>query len=79
MEVNAELLEDLDEQINQVESELEEMVGAKRRLPRLTLDDHESVSDNYQSHLELNGEISALQEHRNNLVARREKLIQSND
>lgn len=48
--------------IPEMEKELEEMIAYKNRLPRLSLEDHEDVSDNYQAHLELNAEIPCLRD-----------------
>jgi hypothetical protein len=48
--------------LRELQSELDSMLKAKSELPRLSLEDHECVSDNYQMHLELQEGICCLKE-----------------
>ncbi len=48
--------------IAELEAELASMVKARKELPRLSVEDHEDVSDNYQMHLELGYEIDRLRD-----------------
>lgn len=48
--------------LNELQAELASLIKAKSQCPRLTLEDHEDVSDNYQMHLEIQYEIDGIEE-----------------
>lgn len=65
--------EEIQNRINEIDKEASEIRQLKSN-NRLTVEDHEDVSDNYQFHLEWNYLLSELQEERNFLVKERNKV-----
>jgi hypothetical protein len=65
--------EEIQERINEIDREAAEIRRLKST-SRLTVKDHESISDNYQMHLEWNYLLSDLQDERNYLIQERNKF-----
>jgi hypothetical protein len=65
--------QEIQERINEIDKEAAEIRELKRS-NRLTVEDHEDVSDTYQMHLEWGYLLSELQEERNFLVQERNKF-----
>jgi 3-hydroxy-3-methylglutaryl CoA synthase len=64
---------EIQERINEIDAEAAEIRELKRK-SKLTVEDYEDVSDNYQMHLEWGYLLSELQEERNFLVQQRNKF-----
>ena len=65
--------EEIQARIDEIDREAAEIRQLKAN-SKLTLEDHENVSDNYQYHLEWNYLMSELQEERNYLIRERNKF-----
>lgn len=68
------VITDWQTQLEKLRKEYDSMYSAKRNLPRLSLKDHEDVSDNYQFHLEIGYELSALRNEITSLEGKLEAL-----
>jgi len=65
--------EEIQARIDEIDREAAEIRQLKAN-SKLTLEDYENVSDNYQYHLEWNYLMSELQEERNYLIRERNKF-----